>query len=388
MSLCHNCDLSRIEYTGTGSVTQYTFPFEYYNKDTDVKVANKNQDSTYTPIDDSLWSFVNATTIRFNQAPENGKKFMIYRCTDITPMPAEFYPGNSIKADDLNTNFFVLQSAIEETRCSLSKVSDEVDRRITKQEQETGAWVGFDDGRIASSDAIRARHDAHVTDVVPPEIVYEQPGKAWENTDKCWSSYWNTGADAWVAYVNTGPRGLMGPKGATGDSIVGPPGPVGPSGGLATYTGSLPIILTGLDDATIDISISEANETTDGYMSKETFALLNGLATDTINDTLITVRQGGVVKGTFTTNQTDPSFIDLDAGSGDGGSGNVISVNGQDGVVSLSIDNLTDVDTSSADHIPTDGQALVWKSAMSHWMPETIGGSGGSLNIGLLPTLP
>jgi hypothetical protein len=82
--------------------------------------------------------------------------------------------------------------------------------------------------------------------------------------------------------------------------------------------------------------------------------------------------------------------------------GGVVSVNGQSGVVSLnvsdlpndanyitaaeapsSIDDLTDVDTSSADHIPTDGQSLVWNQAMGHWMP-----SDASLIIGSLPTLP
>ena len=46
-------------------------------------------------------------------------------------------------------------------------------------------------------------------------LYIEQPGKGWENTDKCWSSYWNDGADAWVAYVNTGPRGSSRSSGST-----------------------------------------------------------------------------------------------------------------------------------------------------------------------------
>jgi hypothetical protein len=228
--LCHNCDDTRIEYTGTGSIYRYSFSFEY-NERGDIRVATKNLDGRYTVVDNDEWSFDNDTTIRFNKPPEKGQVFIIYRCTDITPMPAEFFPGNSVKAEDLNDNFFVLQSAIEENRCSISKVSNEVDMRITQAEQEAGEWVDFNDGRIASSDAIRARHDAHVTHEVPPSIVYEQPGKGWENTDKCWSSYWNSQADAWVAYVNTGPRGEQGVQGPPGQSIIGPPGPEGPNGG-------------------------------------------------------------------------------------------------------------------------------------------------------------
>ncbi len=229
MSTCHNCDESRIEYTSNGASLLYSFPFEYNTRD-DVKVATKNLNNTYNPVADSTWGFANDTTVRLNEPFPAGQKFMIYRCTDINPLPAEFFAGNSIKAQDLNDNFFVLQSAIEENRCAISKVDDEFVNTITQAEQENGLWTEFDDQRLASSDAIRARSDTHVTDVVPPTIVYEQPGKGWENTDKCWSSYWNGDADAWVAYVNTGPRGVQGPQGPPGQSIVGPDGPQGPPG--------------------------------------------------------------------------------------------------------------------------------------------------------------
>ena len=57
----------------------------------------------------------------------------------------------------------------------------------------------------------------------------------------------------------------------------------------------------------------------------------------------------------------------------------VTSVNGQTGDVSLDIDDLTDVDTSSPGHVPTDGQALVWDAGMSHWMPGTVSSSGGGI---------
>jgi hypothetical protein len=228
---------------------------------------------------------------------------MIYRCTDINPLPAEFFPGNSIKAQDLNDNFFVIQSAIEENRCSISKLDDEFVNTITQAEQENGLWTSFDDQRLASSDAIRARHDVHVTDQVPPEIEYEQPGKPWENTDKCWSSYWNDGADAWVAYVNTGPRGVQGPQGPPGQSIVGPDGPQGPPG---QDGGNFP-------DAPSDGKTYGRKDAT--WEEVESFS---GDYSDLTNkpiigDATITVRQGGIDKGSFTTNQTTDSVIDLGA---------------------------------------------------------------------------
>ena len=48
-----------------------------------------------------------------------------------------------------------------------------------------------------------------------------------------------------------------------------------------------------------------------------------------------------------------------------------------------SIGDLPDVDTSSADHIPADGQSLVWNASMNHWMP-----ADATLDIPSLPELP
>ena len=63
--------------------------------------------------------------------------------------------------------------------------------------------------------------------------------------------------------------------------------------------------------------------------------------------------------------------------------GPVASVNGKQGIVVLELTDLSDVDTSSAGHIPADGQSLVWNQSMGHWMP-----ADASLIIGSLPLLP
>ena len=129
MALCHNCDDARIKYTGNGSQTDYTFPFEY-NERTDVAVAFWNEDVLlWETQPDTDWEFLNDTTIQFTTAPANDQQFVIYRCTDLDPLPATFHPGHSIKAQDLNDNFFVLDLAIDEVRCAIQRQDDKSQAR-------------------------------------------------------------------------------------------------------------------------------------------------------------------------------------------------------------------------------------------------------------------
>ena len=110
-----DCSLSQIEYTGNGSTTNYTFPFTYYvASDVYVQLYNFTTHKWDTTTD---WTLLNATTVQFNTAPpsppstEVKPNIKICRSTDVDPMPATFYPGSSIRAQDLNNNFEVLQMA-------------------------------------------------------------------------------------------------------------------------------------------------------------------------------------------------------------------------------------------------------------------------------------
>ena len=93
------------------------------------------------------------------------------------------------------------------------------------------------------------------------------------------------------------------------------------------------------------------------------------------------------------------NLVDV-SGSG-GGGGAVDSVNGETGVVVLDasdvgaladtagINALSDVDTGSAGHIPTDGQVLTWNQSMGHWMPaDAAGGGGGGATMVVSATEP
>ena len=84
-------------YTGNGSTVLYSFTFPYLAT-TDIKVSvNGTLTTAYT--------LANATTVQFNTAPTNGAAIRIYRTTSDASSKATFFPGSSIRAQDLNDNF-------------------------------------------------------------------------------------------------------------------------------------------------------------------------------------------------------------------------------------------------------------------------------------------
>ena len=111
------------------------------------------------------------------------------------------------------------------------------------------------------------------------------------------------------------------------------------------------------------LSLSGTNISISGGNSVD----LAGLFTNTDNQTLswnsannyLTISNG--------------NYVDLSALAGGGGASNIT--------------DLGDVDTSSAGHTPTNGQALVWSQAMGHWMPgDVFDGDYNSLSN--QPTIP
>jgi len=137
MELCSDC-VSKREYIGDGSKTDFTFNFEYMES-YDVRVAKYDDETTeYTDLASGAnWNFKNATTIEIQPAPDY--KFVIYRCTTINPLKAIFHPGHPVKAQDLNDNFEQLQSGLEDARCSITQLQDHID------DNSGGSGGGIDD---------------------------------------------------------------------------------------------------------------------------------------------------------------------------------------------------------------------------------------------------
>lgn len=125
------CDLVKNEYIGDG--TTYLFPFTFeYDKQSEIQVSLFDPTTEYfIPIDRNLFTFANATTVSLNTIPaplvtrtgEPRTNIRISRITDISSMASSFYPGSAIRAQDLNDNFGQLQSALQETSCTLSDIN-------------------------------------------------------------------------------------------------------------------------------------------------------------------------------------------------------------------------------------------------------------------------
>ncbi|MAJ40800.1 MAG: hypothetical protein CMK62_12080, partial [Pseudoalteromonadaceae bacterium] len=226
-----NCGAVQIEYDGNGSIKTFMFPFPYESQE-EVHVEKWDPvNYRYNRINRDQWSFHELTEVEFVTAPDY--TFRIMRETDLSEMEVTFFPGSSIRAQDLNTNFEQLQHAIQEGWC---RVSDEFycyldefifDKRdlVRYQDQRTGAWpqpnnVGATDEVVTSGAAQAERFDVILQDgkpMDPPEGERRQGGKRWYDTNIPMNYIWNDQIEAWVDYSKMGPQG---PRGADGHHQV------------------------------------------------------------------------------------------------------------------------------------------------------------------------
>lgn len=117
MALCTDCG-AQAYYTVSGNTDTFTFPFQY-TEPGDVNVALLDRTTgEYVDLDRSKWTFENLTTIKLATPPQ--VDIVIYRCTDVSQPAATFYPGNPIKAEDLNANQEQVLNAIEELKCAIA----------------------------------------------------------------------------------------------------------------------------------------------------------------------------------------------------------------------------------------------------------------------------
>ena len=224
------CANVSIKYKGNGTQQVYSFPFTYLSW-SDVTAFLYDEPNKIWVNQQNRFVQDTATTLQFLTAPPASSidNILIARSTDLESMIATYYPGSSIRAQDLNNDFDQLRFAIQESKCELETFKEDLSTEFVERsevfnraDQEAGKWDGnSDQAYLATTGAIAAREDTIVGENLPPIVSYQQPGKAWENTADCWSSYWNPQSQTWVAYVNTGPRGVPGVDGAAADVSVG-----------------------------------------------------------------------------------------------------------------------------------------------------------------------
>jgi hypothetical protein len=97
-------------YTGNGSNKLFSITFPYLET-TDVDVYLNGVLQTVT----TQYTFANATTVEFVAAPGAGTTVLLSRNSDDTTLQATFFPGSSIKANDLNDNFDQVLYLAQET---------------------------------------------------------------------------------------------------------------------------------------------------------------------------------------------------------------------------------------------------------------------------------
>ena len=261
------CDATKIEYAGNGTRTKFQFPFTYMHF-YDVKAALWDDNKKEYVTQNNLYVLSDASTVEFLTAPPsppegtpNGLNVRIFRDTNLDDMESTFYPGSSIRAQDLNDNFDQVRFAVQETQCDVESNRKDLEEQfwgkfgiggrediqtpespydtIYRADAVKGYWYGVPEGYSGDQDAVpttgavSSRLDPFVQASLPAketavnngiENEYDPVGgKRWINTGDCWESYWEPQANAWVAYVNTGPRGPQGIEGKEG--IQGIPGP-------------------------------------------------------------------------------------------------------------------------------------------------------------------
>ena len=178
-------------YTGDGTTTLFTFPFEYITQD-DVKVSLND-------VDTNLYTYANATTIQMNTAPAVDVRIRIYRDTNVDDLKAEFFSGSSIRAQDLNNNFLQNNFAVQEIKnytwdneidtihsdetweSSDTKIATTaaMDQRFqdeaTETIESTETWVS-DDDRVPTTAATDARVDAKIDTAITSDIGTDGTG--------------------------------------------------------------------------------------------------------------------------------------------------------------------------------------------------------------------
>ena len=97
-------------YTGNGSNKLFSITFPYLDT-SDINVYLNGVLQTII----TQYTFANATTVEFVAAPANGAVVILDRSTDDQTLQATFFPGSSIKANDLNFNFDQVLYLAQET---------------------------------------------------------------------------------------------------------------------------------------------------------------------------------------------------------------------------------------------------------------------------------
>jgi hypothetical protein len=171
------CANVSIKYKGNGTQQVYSFPFTYLSW-SDVTAFLYDETNKIWVNQQNRFVQDTATTLQFLTAPPASSidNILIARSTDLESMIATYYPGSSIRAQDLNNDFDQLRFAIQESKCELETFKEDLSTEFVERkdvfdraDQEAGKWAGSGDQEyLATTGAIAAREDTIVGDNLPP----------------------------------------------------------------------------------------------------------------------------------------------------------------------------------------------------------------------------
>lgn len=140
-------------YEGDGSTVLFSFTFPYIDRE-DVYVSIDGADTTE-------YTFATATQIQMKTAPANGTKVRIYRLTDTDGLKATFFPGSSIRAQDLNDNFTQTLYVTQESDFQSNTAENDAKEALAAANAaQASANQAAQDASDAADDAAQAQSDA------------------------------------------------------------------------------------------------------------------------------------------------------------------------------------------------------------------------------------
>ena len=102
----------KISYVADGENNEYVFSFPFF-QNADIKVAIDNELLENTQYDINPNDDFNGGIVVFAIAPESGKNIDIFRKTELSRV-IDYQPTSKIDPEDLNTDFNLLLSAIQD----------------------------------------------------------------------------------------------------------------------------------------------------------------------------------------------------------------------------------------------------------------------------------
>jgi hypothetical protein len=294
-------------YTANGTNKLFSITFPYLDT-SDINVYLNGVLQTIT----TQYSFANATTVEFVTAPANGAVVLLDRSTDDTALQATFFPGSSIKADDLNFNFDqVLYLAQETANSAANQSTAGLQAQITAANNTSNTALTTANAANATATGIAGTANTALTNANAAVVTANAANATAIAADATANGIAATANSALVAanaalplaggtmtgvitYATAQPRLVRGTAVAmtSGTSID--------FTGIPSWAKKITVIMnggstTGVDDIGLRIGDSGGIETT-GYTSFSTISLINAgvLSTSVVESTTYFTTQWGV----------------------------------------------------------------------------------------------